>query len=225
MRFTSVLAVSASLLAVGYAADPLAFNSWPKDIQAGKPVTLTWSGADPHEPVTLTLKKGAAGNLDDVEIITDEAKDGTFTWTPGDNVKDGNYAFQVSQKGQKNYSGLLKAAPAPDNSQSASDASASTTGTTASATQATDMTQTTDARTSSKPLISSSSAATPSSSPASTTVVSSTVSAAGPFMTNTGILNGKEASTTGGMQNGAALAKYSTELALGAVAAFIYLGY
>lgn len=55
MRFTSVLAVSASLLAVGYAAEPLAFNSWPSDIQAGKPVTLTWSGADPHQVLGLIL--------------------------------------------------------------------------------------------------------------------------------------------------------------------------
>lgn len=50
MHLSTVLAVSASLFAVGYAADPsLAFTSWPKDIQAGKPVTLTWAGADPNE--------------------------------------------------------------------------------------------------------------------------------------------------------------------------------
>lgn len=49
MRFISVLAVSASLLALGYAAEPLAFTSWPKDIQAGKPVTVTWEGAATNE--------------------------------------------------------------------------------------------------------------------------------------------------------------------------------
>lgn len=49
MHFTSVLAVSASLLALGYAAEPLAFTSFPKDIQAGKPVTLTWAGAATNE--------------------------------------------------------------------------------------------------------------------------------------------------------------------------------
>lgn len=45
MHFNSVLAVSATLFALGLAADPLAFTSWPKDVQAGKPVTLTWAGA------------------------------------------------------------------------------------------------------------------------------------------------------------------------------------
>lgn len=49
MHLTSVLAVSASLLAVGYAADPLSFTNFPKDIQAGKPVTLTWAGATTNE--------------------------------------------------------------------------------------------------------------------------------------------------------------------------------
>lgn len=49
MHFTNVLAVSATLLALGFAAEPLAFNSWPSEVQAGKPVTLTWSGANPHK--------------------------------------------------------------------------------------------------------------------------------------------------------------------------------
>lgn len=49
MHFTSVLAVSASLLALGYAAEPLAFTNWPKNIQAGKPITLAWTGAATNE--------------------------------------------------------------------------------------------------------------------------------------------------------------------------------
>lgn len=46
MHFTTILAVSASLLTLGYAADPLSFTSWPADIAAGKPVTLTWAGGN-----------------------------------------------------------------------------------------------------------------------------------------------------------------------------------
>lgn len=49
MHFTSVLAVAASLLTLGLAADPLAFTSWPQDIAAGKPLTLTWAGAVPNQ--------------------------------------------------------------------------------------------------------------------------------------------------------------------------------
>jgi type IV pilus biogenesis protein CpaD/CtpE len=49
MHFNSVLAVSATLFALGLATDPLAFTSWPKDVRAGKPVTLTWEGAVPDQ--------------------------------------------------------------------------------------------------------------------------------------------------------------------------------
>lgn len=49
MHFSnSVIAVTASLVSLGLAADPLSFTSWPKDpLQPGKPITLTWIGADP----------------------------------------------------------------------------------------------------------------------------------------------------------------------------------
>ncbi|KAJ5232971.1 hypothetical protein N7468_005927 [Penicillium chermesinum] len=135
MRFTAVLATSASLITLGYATDPLAFTSWPADIAAGKPVTLTWAGGAPDQPVTLTLRKGAAGNLEDVETITAQAKDGKFTWTPGANIKEGqNYAFMLSQGAENNYSSLLKAAaPAPGIEKSME--TQASTGTTAAATE------------------------------------------------------------------------------------------
>lgn len=49
MHFSRVIAVSASFIALGLAADPLAFTSWPQDVSAGKPVTLTWAGAVPGQ--------------------------------------------------------------------------------------------------------------------------------------------------------------------------------
>lgn len=51
MHFSkSVLAVTASLVSLGLAADPLSFTSWPKEpLEPGKPVTLTWTGATPDE--------------------------------------------------------------------------------------------------------------------------------------------------------------------------------
>lgn len=55
MHFSGVLAVSACF-ALGYAADQLAFTSWPKDVAAGKPLTLTWAGAEPNQ-VSTTLYK------------------------------------------------------------------------------------------------------------------------------------------------------------------------
>ena len=43
------LAVSASFITLGLATDPLAFTSWPQDVAAGKPITLTWAGAVPDQ--------------------------------------------------------------------------------------------------------------------------------------------------------------------------------
>ncbi|EPS31511.1 hypothetical protein PDE_06466 [Penicillium oxalicum 114-2] len=127
MRFTSFLAASASLFAVVYANAPLAFTAWPSDIQAGKPVTLTWEGGAPDQPVTLMLRKGASTDLQDVQIITAQGRDGTFTWTPGDNVKAGeDYAFQITQGGERNYSALLKAGP-PVNPEAAVQSTTQTT--------------------------------------------------------------------------------------------------
>lgn len=49
----SVIAVVASLMTLGLAADPLSFTSWPKEpLEAGKPVTLTWTGADPDQVIS-----------------------------------------------------------------------------------------------------------------------------------------------------------------------------
>lgn len=160
-----------------------------------------------------------------METITDQAKDGSFTWTPGDNVEEGNdYAFQVSQNGQSNYSGLLKAGPKVDAPAESSQTSTTTATSSASATDSTSATETTQTTgTTSKPLISSSASGTPSSSPASTSVVSSTVTAKGPFMTSTDVVNGK-AHTTGGMQSGvASIPKYSLELVVGALGLLVYL--
>lgn len=171
--------------------------------------------------------------MQDVEIITAQAKDGTFTWTPGDNVKSGeDYAFQITQGGERNYSALLKAGPAvkavsasessqtnaatATNTNSAQTSSGSSS--TSSATSATQASATT-----SKPLISSSAAATPSSSPVSSTTVTNSVTAAEPFETSN-IKNEKKASATGSVQNGGAssLQSYS-QLLMGALGMLVYL--
>lgn len=56
MHFSqSLIAVTASLVSLGLAADPLSFTSWPKDpLEPGKPVTLTWTGADPDVVIRIS---------------------------------------------------------------------------------------------------------------------------------------------------------------------------
>lgn len=183
------------------------------------------------QPVTLTLRKGTSGNLQDVETITDQAKDGTFTWTPGANVKQGEtYAFQVTQDGERNYSALLTAAP-PANPQ-ATEASEPTQAATSAGTTAAPMTGTMNMSmstgemtgTSSRALISSSASGTPSSTPTSSSATSS-MSAEAPFGTDDSVMNGKAASETGSVQSSASVSRYSVGLAAGAMAVLFYIGF
>ncbi|CAG7958734.1 unnamed protein product [Penicillium salamii] len=216
------IAAAASLITLGL-ADPLSFNSWPKEpLQAGKPITLTWSGADPSVPVTLLLREGSSTKLKDVKAITDQGKDGTFTWTPDNDIKSGQtYAFQIKQGEQVNYTALLKSSDKPsadlDDEDTTTGATSSTTATqtTGTSTQTTDTTMTT----SSRALISSSASASgsPSSSAAATTTDSSEP-------TGTEVVNGKEPDSTGAVQTGAAsIPQYSAQLAMGVVGLLAYL--
>lgn len=179
------------------------------------------------------MRKGSSTNLEDVEIITADAKDGKFTWTPGDNVKSGeDYAFQITQGGERNYSALLKAGPAVK-AESASESSqtnpATNTNTNSAQTSETSSTSSTGTSapqataTTSKPLISSSAGATPYSSPVSSTTVTNSVTAAEPFETSN-VMNGKKASATSSIQNGGAssLQSYS-QFFMGALGMLVYL--
>ncbi|KAJ5625513.1 hypothetical protein N7510_001822 [Penicillium lagena] len=229
---TSVIAISASLFSVGLAANTaLSFTSFPTDIEAGKPVTLTWTGGNPGE--------GNAGDLQDVETITSDAKDGKFTWTPDSKVADGTpYAFQIMQGSQSNYSGLLKVlgSKAVESGQTtaATQATQATTGTgttTAPATQRTTQgttegategtkTGTTTAHTTStgsKALISSSASAAQSSSATPSSMVTESVT-----MGSMSATSHNRAQQTGGVQNGASRLQYSAVVGALAVLALFF---
>ncbi|KAJ6026521.1 uncharacterized protein N7446_004879 [Penicillium canescens] len=219
----SVIAAVATLVTLGL-ADPLSFTAWPTEpLEAGKPVTLRWAGGvHPDQPVTIALREGPSGNLRDVKVITDQAKDGSFTWTPDNDVKSGRtYAFQISQEDETNYTALLHSAgdkPVEDN--------ASTTGagtTSAPNSQTTAGTRTTDATSSgSKALISSS--ANGSSTPSGSAAASSSSASSTDVPMITDIRNGKEASSTGSVQNDAAsIPQSSMQFVLGVAGLLVYL--
>ncbi|GFG04817.1 hypothetical protein IFM61606_06169 [Aspergillus udagawae] len=100
------LATWACLAQLG-AAQMLAFTTWPTHIYQGKPATVTWLGA-PDVPATIYLRKGDANNLDHVQVLTTDAKGGSFTFVPDDSLPDGSdYALQIQQGAEENYSGLI----------------------------------------------------------------------------------------------------------------------
>ena len=58
------------------------------------------------QPISITLRQGLAGDLQDVEVLTGDAKDGQFVWTPLTSLPNGNdYALQIKQNDQVNYFG------------------------------------------------------------------------------------------------------------------------
>lgn len=134
------LILGAGLLA-SVIADGISFSEWPASLTAGQSVTLKWVGGT-DAPATITLRKGASTDLQDVEVLTDNAANGEFSWTPPADLQNSNdYAFQISQGDDVNYTALLPLtggsdSPTPDDetqqeekdAASATDGSATSTG-------------------------------------------------------------------------------------------------
>lgn len=195
--------------------------------------------------MTILLRQGSSGNLKDVKAITAEGRDGTFTWTPDSDIKEGKtYAFQIWQDDETNYTALLKSAgkpmaDVPEAHETAAGTSTTTGGTTSpnvhttggsttapqptQATQATQATQPTLTSTGSKALISSSAnpSGSPSGSPSSSATASSTETSS---VAGTEIVNNKEASSTDSSETGAASTpQIPVQLVMGVVGMLAYL--
>lgn len=179
MKFTA--AVMAVLAAVASAEVTLTNSDY--DIEAGKPFTIEWTGAD--GPVTITLKNGDPTDLQTVEVIDSSDSGSSFTWTPPSDLPTDTYAFEiVDSSGVPNYSPQFQfeGTASPSSSAAASStasetvASTSASETTASATETTASSEasSTSASTSgSSSSSSSSTASSTSSSSASSTSASS----------------------------------------------------
>jgi hypothetical protein len=164
MKFS---AIAISLLAA--VAQAVQFTNSAFDVQAGKPFTLTWSGAS--GPVTIKLKNGPNTNLKDVATVTSGATGTSFVWSVPANLPADTYAFEIDDStGVPNYSVQFTAGSgtATLSSSAASSSAASTstvattsqTVTTSSASAATTSASTTRSSSSSRTATSSTTAAT-----------------------------------------------------------------
>ncbi|RAL09794.1 uncharacterized protein BO97DRAFT_457376 [Aspergillus homomorphus CBS 101889] len=112
----TLVAAFACLAQIGIAEATLSFTQWPAVIRTGQPTTLKWQ-TDSDAPVTVTLRRGAAQDLDTVQILSNNAQGGSFTWIPDSTIENGDdYAFQIEQNGYVNYSGLLQVTDGSDRS-------------------------------------------------------------------------------------------------------------
>ncbi|KAI4746058.1 hypothetical protein E4T50_03626 [Aureobasidium sp. EXF-12298] len=107
MHFLKVVAFAAFALA-DLQAPRLAFTRTPTEVIAGKPVGIQYIAQNLAEPATIVLRKGDPTNLMDVSTLTNSALNGTYTWIPDKSLANASdYALQISQGYQINYSGLI----------------------------------------------------------------------------------------------------------------------
>ncbi|KAI1436757.1 Ser-Thr-rich glycosyl-phosphatidyl-inositol-anchored membrane family-domain-containing protein [Xylaria sp. CBS 124048] len=176
-------------------------NSNFDGITAGSTFDITWDNA--QGPVTLTLKTGDSANLDTVDTITSGATGNSFEWMVDPSLPSGNYAIEIDDGTDPNFSAMFSVAgtdePAPSaasasasssavptitssNSSTSASASASSTSASASSTSASPSSESTSSESST----SHSSSATPTSSESSSSTSSTvtfTSTAAASFFT------------------------------------------
>lgn len=107
MRFLATLVAVAASLTTALAQVNIAFTSTPVAVVVGQQVNITWGGGDGVTPVTITLRKGDPQNLQTISTLTSTGSDGYYLWTPDASLATGSdYALQITQ-GQSdiNYSG------------------------------------------------------------------------------------------------------------------------
>jgi len=122
MRFFQTLFSGAALIA---AATALSIDTWPSSVVAGTSYQIKFSPAD-TQMYTFVLRKGLSTNLVTVGTLTTTATGGVFNWTPSKDLVNGNdYALQIVQGDQNNYSGQFSLSGGSTSAASSSAASAS----------------------------------------------------------------------------------------------------
>ncbi|KAG8530810.1 uncharacterized protein KY384_004167 [Bacidia gigantensis] len=125
MQLTNTLVLCASFVAHAVAQSKLAFTTLPSSVKAGDSVSLKWAGGDANQPVTITLKKGSASNLQTVGFVVQNANGNSYTWAvPVNTPSASDYALQITQDGdQINYTGLFSITGGTSGSASGTSAS------------------------------------------------------------------------------------------------------
>ncbi|OJD23547.1 hypothetical protein ACJ73_05096 [Blastomyces percursus] len=112
--------LASALLVAAAVAQSVFFTSFPENVQAGEPVTVTWAGGS-GEPVTITLMKGPSDDLQEVDTLTTSGQGGTYTWTPkSDIINGGSYALRISQDDDVNYTNLFSISGGSDGEETPS---------------------------------------------------------------------------------------------------------
>ncbi|CAD0097181.1 unnamed protein product [Aureobasidium mustum] len=83
-------------------APRLAFTRTPTQVTAGQPVTIQYTAQNLNQPATIRLRKADPSDLQDVSTLT------TTLGSPDRSLDNAsNYALQISQGYEINYSGMI----------------------------------------------------------------------------------------------------------------------
>ncbi|KAI0103731.1 Ser-Thr-rich glycosyl-phosphatidyl-inositol-anchored membrane family-domain-containing protein [Nemania sp. FL0031] len=146
-------------------------NSNFDGIEAGSTFEITWDDAE--GPVTLTLKNGAEDDLQDVQTITTNASGDSFEWAVDSALVTGDYAIEIDDGTDVNYSVMFSVDGVAAPSSSAVSSTVSATSSTASPSSTSAESTSTESSSTESTTTSASSTSTTASSSASTTVSSS----------------------------------------------------
>ena len=131
MRFFSLIA-SAALAAVAVAQSPVRITNNGIAPKVGETLVITYEPATAS--VTLILKNGPEGNLQDVETIGTSSS-GSISWTVK-NVPNVPYALEIKPaSGQSNYVGPFRIAGASASASSSASSASSTASSSGSVTR------------------------------------------------------------------------------------------
>lgn len=76
--------------------------------------------------MSIILRQGPSGDLQDVETLTTDATNGQYIWTPPTSLPNGNnYALQIKQGDQINYFGPFTVQGASSSASASASVSAS----------------------------------------------------------------------------------------------------
>ncbi|KAI1203908.1 Ser-Thr-rich glycosyl-phosphatidyl-inositol-anchored membrane family-domain-containing protein [Nemania serpens] len=192
MKVTLSSVVLAALLGLVNAKVHLT-NSNFDGIEAGSTFKITWDDAE--GPVTLTLKNGPSDDLKDVETITANASGKSFVWPVDPALTTGNYAIEITDGTDVNYSKAFSVeGTAPSSSSSATPSStSSSTSSTSSSSSSSSSTESSSTKTSSSATSSSSTASSSTITSTSSTQTSSSSTPASTSASQTNVPNSNDA--------------------------------
>ncbi len=78
--FTALFGIVTFAVAALAQGGGIAFTSTPSSVSVGQSYTVTWSGGDPTQPVTIILREGNPSALTTVSTITSKETRGLAFW-------------------------------------------------------------------------------------------------------------------------------------------------